>query len=495
MGTENEASSSAVDALRESMVKHNEILIQSMKETPLGKELLDQTIADAELSRMAHPRIIQHASDVDFLLTPRFAVVQPKPDGSVKTRPVDNFSWSSSGASKKKRKLASINGIASDEEPICHDTLDGLIDYMKRMWEQTGKPPGLFKVDIDAAFRRVPIRPCDRWSAGVAFKFDDCIYVSQHFASPFGAASSNFSWDRLGNLLAVLTRSYLRIGCFRYVDDYFGAESVKTAEHAALCLARLFRALLGKESVADKKIEWGAMLTILGVDIMPNEMGCRCRPSRDKARRWCDSIAEALSNDLLMPGDASKLAGKLNWAVAALFKRFGRAMLRPVYDQCSKRSGAIDFELRRALRWWLVVLNSDICETRLWRDPDDEVFQLFCDASGDPPHIGAVLMSDKACAWTHMEVPKHVLSCFKSRHDNQIMGLELLSIALGISTFAASIAGKRVIIHSDNTGSEVRDSALPCVLYAFSCCRYLFGVEVHAAGTTRNLCIAFGKML
>ena len=34
------------------------------------------------------------------------------------------------------------------------------------------------------------------------------------------------------------------------------------------------------------------------------------------------------------------------------------------------------------------------------------------------------------------------------------MGLELLSIALGLSVFADILRGRKVIIHSDNTGAE-----------------------------------------
>ena len=34
------------------------------------------------------------------------------------------------------------------------------------------------------------------------------------------------------------------------------------------------------------------------------------------------------------------------------------------------------------------------------------------------------------------------------------MGLELLSISLGFDTFAERLRGRRVVVHSDNTGSE-----------------------------------------
>jgi len=44
---------------------------------------------------------------------------------------------------------------------------------------------------------------------------------------------------------------------------------------------------------------------------------------------------------------------------------------------------------------------------------------------------------------------------FASRSDQQIMGLELLAISLGLCTFEHLLRGRNVVVHCDNTGSEV----------------------------------------
>ena len=59
-----------------------------------------------------------------------------------------------------------------------------------------------------------------------------------------------------------------------------------------------------------------------------------------------------------------------------------------------------------------------------------------------------------------MAVPENILSFFKARKDNQIMGLELLSISLGLSSFEQLLRKRRVVIHSDNTGSEAATNPL-----------------------------------
>jgi hypothetical protein len=103
--------------------------------------------------------------------------------------------------------------------------------------------------------------------------------------------------------------------------------------------------------------------------------------------------------------------------------------------------------------WWRDVLVLDICELRLWRAPLDTAVHLFVDARGHPPHLGAVVFHDKRVWWTHLKPSVSTLKCFYGR-KNQIMGLELLAISLGLCSFGWLLAGRRVVIHSDNTGSE-----------------------------------------
>ena len=48
-----------------------------------------------------------------------------------------------------------------------------------------------------------------------------------------------------------------------------------------------------------------------------------------------------------------------------------------------------------------------------------------------------------------------LMASFSRRRDNQIMGLELAAISLGLSTFAEWLGGRKVTIHCDNSGAEV----------------------------------------
>ena len=117
------------------------------------------------------------------------------------------------------------------------------------------------------------------------------------------------------------------------------------------CFARLVRLLLGKAAIAADKLEHGLSLCILGIHVDMSPKGFSLMPSKSKVRcivfcarlcrvwggtgqvvRWMAMIRNALELKRLWPGTAKKLAGKLAWGSAHMFRQFGRAMLRFVRE-------------------------------------------------------------------------------------------------------------------------------------------------------------------
>ena len=99
------------------------------------------------------------------------------------------------------------------------------------------------------------------------------------------------------------------------------------------CMARLVRALLGPDAVAERKMEFGSKLVILGIEVSPSLEGFTCRLDTEKAKKCIRTIEQALDCKELHPGCAQKLAGRLSWASLFLFRRLGRAMLRPLFQR------------------------------------------------------------------------------------------------------------------------------------------------------------------
>ena len=85
---------------------------------------------------------------------------------------------------------------------------------------------------------------------------------------------------------------------------------------------------------------------------------------------------------------------------------------------------------------------------------EQSIVHLFADARGYPPRLAAVLVIDGEILYTDWAPPPAMMKFFKYREDNQTLGLELLAIALGLSTFANQLQERRIHVWSDNTGSE-----------------------------------------
>ena len=148
-----------------------EALLAELREDEHAGELLRLTREDADMGRMSWPIPVKEGGVKECLLCPRFAVRQSKTDGSIKLRAVDNLSWSAGWVKDRAAmKEWSVNGHAVPSEKLKHEALDELCSVLEAFVELTDHCPGLWKADIDAAFRRIPIRADQRWACGVAFR-------------------------------------------------------------------------------------------------------------------------------------------------------------------------------------------------------------------------------------------------------------------------------------------------------------------------------------
>ena len=67
-----------------------------------------------------------------------------------------------------------------------------------------------------------------------------------------------------------------------------------------------------------------------------------------------------------------------------------------------------------------------------------------------------------------MAPSEDILRHFRRRSDQQIMALELLAISLGLGTFQELLQNRKVVVHCDNTGSEVMCNASACQPFVHS---------------------------
>ena len=279
----NEGAVADLEVLRREARKNNVALLRTLREDPHSEELLRVTRADHELGRMSEPFPACRLDPDSCVISPRFAVVQGKnPDGSPRIRPIDDLSRSQ------------VNEHTRAQEKASHDTTDHLVSVGRQFMLRAGVQPSFWKTDVDAAYRRVPLRPDHRFAAYIAFVVNGAIVAAQHWATPFGGAGAVYSWERLGRLLAHCVRSLLFIVACRYVDDFFGPDYPECVAHTTACIARLVRAMLGPSSIADRKCEHGLPLVILGLSVNCDARGLTLFPARDKVEKWTRQIQTAL---------------------------------------------------------------------------------------------------------------------------------------------------------------------------------------------------------
>ena len=96
-------------------------------------------------------------------------------------------------------------------------------------------------------------------------------------------------------------------------------------------LLRMVKALLGESAIATGKLETGTSLTILGAVTSVSESGLKCVADKKKCEKWIARIKGALVSGRLTSGEASKMSGALQWATQQLFRKLGRALIRPIY--------------------------------------------------------------------------------------------------------------------------------------------------------------------
>ena len=98
-----------------------------------------------------------------------------------------------------------------------YDGLDTVVSAIGRTREKLGSNLKLWKTDIDAAFRRIPIMPAHRPLAWVVFKAGGRVIAAQHLTLMFGATASVHHWERIGHFVRTVARRLLHLPLMRHL--------------------------------------------------------------------------------------------------------------------------------------------------------------------------------------------------------------------------------------------------------------------------------------
>ena len=184
-----------------------------------------------------------------------------------------------------------------------------------------------------------------------------------------------------------------------------------------------------------------------------------------KREQWTTELRAIIKDNIMYPGQTSKVCGRLAFLIAFVFNRLGRALLRPLIWRQTQTCGpfTVTARLRLALRWFVAVLEHGLCRSvSLERPITPPTIIIYSDAEGSGG-IGAVAEFPSGEIWVRSgEVPAAVRKLLRAR-KTQIVAYELLAALVDICSLAPDQLRAMRVVHFIE-----RTPALRCVVRGFS---------------------------
>lgn len=354
-----------------------------------------------------------------------------------------------------KRGSSKIRVIHHLSHPYGGDSINASITdvfaplgrFDQAVWfiQQLGRGCFLIKLDVEAAYKQVPVRAED-WPL-LGFKWQGKWYYER--VLPFGLKSSCRLWELYATALHKIIERVTGEKCVvHYIDDFLFVIKTRAAAQLALDTTLRVCVALGVPMAADKTEGPTTCLTFLGVELDTIKMIARLSDVRLlEFRRLLEDWEGATHASI----EALKsLLGKLCWATHVV--RPGRAYLRRLIDftTAAERKGPgphfLTLTARQDVRWWRNFIPKwngiSLLYEREWSDaPLIELFMDACEVGygasyGDQWFYGQ---------WTQEQYHRA-----RGPKDTRSMPfLELLALVLAAATWGHQWAGKRITFRSD----------------------------------------------
>lgn len=379
-----------------------------------------------------------------------------KKAGPFDTPPFPFFSCSPIGA-VPKRNTDKIRVIHHLSFPFGGDSINastehkglelGRFDDAADAVRRLGSGCYLIKLDVEAAYKQVPVRR-DDWPL-LGFHWEGKYYYER--VLPFGLKSSCRLWEAYATALHDIFKRHLPIDAvIHYVDDFLFVVKLKEDATESLKQALHMCEKLGIPMAADKVEGPITRLTFLGIQLCTETM----KASLDNDRLselhqllydWGDKANASIT-------ELQSLAGKLNWACAVI--RPGRTFLRRIIDHITTlkqrengRKGPqpipksvrldIDWWIRHGLPWQGVGL---LYETE-WTNAD----RLHLSTDACKRGFGARY----GCRWFEGEWNEKQIEESRRKKFISMPYLELYALVLAAHAWGSEWSGRKVEFHCD----------------------------------------------
>lgn len=403
-------------------------------------------------------------------------VADGKKAGPFQTQPFSVFTCSPIGAVPKRDsdKIRVIHNLSYPfhGDSVNRGTMDGVLKLGKfddacDIIKQLGQGALLCKLDVEAAYKQVPVRPQD-WPL-LGFKWCDEWYYER--VLPFGLKSSCRLWELFALALHHFFSVDLGIQCLvHYVDDFllaFPAQQTKEAKEGMRKAMELAH-YLGLSMAASKAEGPTHQLTFLGIQLNTLEMIARL--SADRLHELLSLLASWENKGSADESELASLLGVLDWACRVI--RIGRPFKRRIVEHLKEvkrvtrerreRSGShnkhttntltlkgqvpLTDEVRADIQWWIQLApqwnGTGLLYDREWSEC--ESMQLFTDAC-DTGYGGYFRGAHFYGEWSAAQ-----LSQAQRAKRLSIPFLELYAVVLAALLWGHLWQGRRIIFRCDS---------------------------------------------
>lgn len=338
----------------------------------------------------------------------------------------------------------------------------------------------LAKIDIQNAYRLVPIHPADRRFLGVSWQ--GSVYVDCQL--PFGLATAPAIFNAIAEALEWILRSRGVRHVIHYLDDFLllghpNSDECAIALHTTLATCHE----LGVPLAADKVEGPAPLLTFLGIQL--NTMTMSLGLPADKLASLRDLLLRIQGMKCIRNAhQLQSLIGHLNHMCQVM--PLGRAFLNSLFPLANNmRQGQIrrlNAAARTDLAWWQIMLDN-------WSGTSIHQFLLL----QEPSHH---LFSDASGSWGCGAFSLPVWLQFAWPRENPLHSIalkELFPIVLACLVWGHQWTGTYVLCHSDNVAAVcqvnrlfARDPIAAHLLHCLALSMALFDFRiraVHIAGS------------
>jgi hypothetical protein len=296
------------------------------------------------------------------------------------------------------------------------------------------------KIDLQAAYRSVPIHPDDYAATGLQWTFKNAKEPVYLFDTrlPFGSNKGPAIFHRLSQAIrrCMVRRGFQ--GTIAYIDDFFlCAPTYEECQHWMAVLIALVRKL-GFLISWKKVVGPSQKLTFLGVEIDTTRSTVAL--DQDKLSQLRQELLAFSKRKRATKQQLQSLAGKLNWASSVV--RGGRFFLRRIIDSiCSlkqqKHKVQLSSDFKGDLNWWMNFLQT-FNGCAYFTSQTEHVHVDACSAAAGVFWAGH---------WNYL-----VFDCDMAKAAHlHINYKEMCAVIHAVDIWSKFWQGKTVIFHTDNT--------------------------------------------